>query len=789
MKPTFLFFPLLCACLVPTTMLQSQQSWTAAQRFSTSNNDLLTNAAVTLGADGSTYVVGSFRNSVSFDTLVLNAPIVNKTQGFLLKLDPQLKPVWASQFPQKPFDVTIDAQENLFVAGSFRKAANDDSDSLAFVAKYNSDGVPLATFSAAGSAESWAKVVRTDAAGNCFIAGERFSAGNTIFGAIPMPTVSSRECFLVKLTPDLSQVLWAKYTGSSSNLDNVYDIEIDNANGFVYATGNYSQNYSIPIFGCGCYNGDFYVEKHNVSTGVSVWKKIFSGGSGDDTKQFLRLAPDGQTLAVAACFKKTTLFEPTISLTANPGNQYDYHIYLAELNTSNATVQWAKKMSTSGDSFLWRMARDADDVWLHGYFTKPTDIGAISLTSTNTDAFFAKITASNGSVLEAEKLAGNSTEFGFGLAVRDSMIVVSGASASTVSNLSIGTFSLPGTANSIYVARKGGMLQLAPLASFEASVTSGCAPLAVQFTNTALQNPSSFFWQFPGGVPATSMDPNPSVSYDLPGDYPVTLRVTNAGGADTLVQTNLIHVLGSTPTASFTSSVNGLIASFTNTSANASTYSWDFGDGQTSNQPNPVHSYADCNTYTVTLVATNICGIASSTASVTTMSPPTAMFSTTVNEFVVSFLNTSTGGASYFWNFGDSSTSDLENPPPHVYADSGIYVVTLVVTNNCGATIFQQEVRIETTVGTDTPRWLKGFRLFPNPSSGVFTLEMTADWPGEIELTCMNSTGQLLITETISPSSASVQRQIDLGAVPDGVYWLRVHSGSQSRMQKMLVTR
>jgi PKD repeat protein len=47
---------------------------------------------------------------------------------------------------------------------------------------------------------------------------------------------------------------------------------------------------------------------------------------------------------------------------------------------------------------------------------------------------------------------------------------------------------------------------------------------------------------------------------------------------------------------------------FTNTSSNATTYSWDFGDGNTSTDPNPLHIYAADGNYTVTLTATNSCG-------------------------------------------------------------------------------------------------------------------------------------------------------------------------------------
>ncbi|MFN0216033.1 MAG: PKD domain-containing protein [Saprospiraceae bacterium] len=912
-------------------VLLNAQNWTAAERYSSPSASYLTSTSTALGADGSMYVVGNYQNMVCFDTLILNAPISNRNYGYLLKLDAQMQPLWAKHFPQYTYDVTLDAQGNILIAGSYWKTVNPD-DSLAYVAKYNSNGQLLASFSAQGSAESWAKVVRTDAAGNCYLAGERRSGGTANFGSFSFPPTNSRECFLLKLTPDLSQVLWASYTGHSSNLDNIYDIEIDPA-GFVYTSGNYSQNYFPPIIDCGCYKGDFYVEKHSTTTGASIWKKIISGGSGDDTKQFARLSPDGQSLAVTTCFKKTVVFEPGISLTAN--TNLDYHLSIAQMNTSNGMVQWAKKVSSSGDSFLWRTARNNDDLWLFGYFRKQTTIGQTTLNPIGYDAFLTKV-SEDGTVQNAESLTGNSTDNGFGLAQRGSILAVTGATAS--SNISIGTFNLPGGFNSFYVARKGGLPQLPPIAGFTASFNSGCAPLVVQFSNTSYQSPTTFNWQFPGGTPGNSTLKNPVVTYNTPGTYTVTLRVNNGGGADTLVQSNLITVSNANITAAFSNNVNGLNVSFANTSTNASAYYWDFGDGQTSTEANPTHNYLNCGTYTVTLNSSNACAMASSSASVTVgIGLPSAMFSSTLNGLTVSFqntssngtylwdfgdgqssteadpshtyaacgpytvtltcsnicgtstateliiaidfpdamftstvegmqvsfVNTSSGGDSYYWDFGDGDTSTLQFPPPHTYADTGLYVVTLVVTNTCGATIFQESISIlpcafadfevstqgltafftnfsenaahylwdfgdgqtsieespehaYTNSGTYTvtltasngcgpavfsmqvtvinvstvdPDWLQSFRIFPNPSSGVFSVEMEGTWTDEIRFSILNSSGQVVYNELTIPKTVAYSHQIDLKNVPSGVYWLRVMNGQKYWTQRIVVAR
>ncbi|TND08436.1 MAG: PKD domain-containing protein [Bacteroidetes bacterium] len=63
------------------------------------------------------------------------------------------------------------------------------------------------------------------------------------------------------------------------------------------------------------------------------------------------------------------------------------------------------------------------------------------------------------------------------------------------------------------------------------------------------------------------------------------------------------------PIAGFSQSVAGYVATFTNTSTNATSYSWDFGDGSPlDTQTSPSHTYGASGNYTVTLIATNSCG-------------------------------------------------------------------------------------------------------------------------------------------------------------------------------------
>ncbi len=154
------------------------------------------------------------------------------------------------------------------------------------------------------------------------------------------------------------------------------------------------------------------------------------------------------------------------------------------------------------------------------------------------------------------------------------------------------------------------ILQVAPVAGFTTSTTSGCAPLTVQFTDTSTGGPTAWQWSFPGGEPSSSTEQNPVVVYNAAGIYSVTLTVSNAAGTSQVVQSQFI-VVEDAPAADF-DYVYGADSStvmFQSTLENANTIEWDFGDGTSSSEANPTHTYAQAGDYEVSLIATNDCGM------------------------------------------------------------------------------------------------------------------------------------------------------------------------------------
>ena len=228
-----------------------------------------------------------------------------------------------------------------------------------------------------------------------------------------------------------------------------------------------------------------------------------------------------------------------------------------------------------------------------------------------------------------------------------------------------------------------------PTAGFIADVTSGCAPLTVNFTSQASSNATTWNWSFPGGTPSSSTEENPTVVYSSAGVYDVTLEVGNAAGTDEVTSTALI-VVDDVPDAGFSSSVNDLDVDFTNSSSNATSYTWDFGDGNGSSDTDPMHSYTMDGTYTVQLVAINTCGNDTTIQEVTIATAPTAGFVADVTSgcapLTVNFTSQSSANTTTWnWSFpGGTPSSSTEENPTVVYNMAGTYDVTLEVSNSSG---------------------------------------------------------------------------------------------------------
>jgi PKD repeat protein len=247
----------------------------------------------------------------------------------------------------------------------------------------------------------------------------------------------------------------------------------------------------------------------------------------------------------------------------------------------------------------------------------------------------------------------------------------------------------------------GGSSTPATVADFSATPTTGAAPLTVAFTDNSTGSPTSWSWDFGDGS-AIDNTQNPSHTYAAAGTYDVTLTADGPGGTDNVTKAGYITVTVPAPVAQFSGTpLTGpaaLDVTFTDASTGTiSTWSWDFGDNTApSALQDPSHTYAAEGLYTVSLTVTGPGGSNTNTKpnyiSVGAAPPaaPVAGFSadntTGVAPLGVQFTDTSTGGpvSTWSWDFGDNTTSTLQDPT-HTYSTPGTYDVTLAVTGPGGS--------------------------------------------------------------------------------------------------------
>jgi len=248
-----------------------------------------------------------------------------------------------------------------------------------------------------------------------------------------------------------------------------------------------------------------------------------------------------------------------------------------------------------------------------------------------------------------------------------------------------------------------------PAGNFSANDTISCsAPFLVNF-NSSGTGIASYQWSFGDGN--ISYSAFPSNIYTQPGAYDVRLVVTNSGGCtDTILKRNYIRI--QPPVVSIGQPIREGCAPLTlnfsatiNSPEPVTQYQWDFGDGQFSNLPQPVHTF-DSGVYDIRLIIRTETGCTDTVSYpvwVRAGIKPIAGFYANPRRVCarlpVSFTDTSSGNPTrWLWDFGDGGTSTSQNPE-HVYSDTGYFTVQLIVWNNgCPDT-----VRFENYIYIDPP--------------------------------------------------------------------------------------
>lgn len=253
------------------------------------------------------------------------------------------------------------------------------------------------------------------------------------------------------------------------------------------------------------------------------------------------------------------------------------------------------------------------------------------------------------------------------------------------------------------------------------------------FTNTSTGNFLFYYWTFGDG--SNSYNTNATHTYASNGAYQVCLNIFDSISqcSSTFCDSVLVTGLSCNMNAANISMDSLCNAHFTANNFGTS-YFWNFGDGNTSTQQNPVHQYASNGWYwlCLTVDSCNRCDSVYINCNVAQPCNVNAAFSSVDNgNGNFSFTNLSTGSnLTYYWNFGDGSWSNATSPS-HTYQANGTYAVQLYAFDMLDSNCYDMNVQTISVSGISNPVACQaGFIVYPdsmNPGNVVVVNNSTGN--------------------------------------------------------------
>jgi PKD repeat protein len=292
---------------------------------------------------------------------------------------------------------------------------------------------------------------------------------------------------------------------------------------------------------------------------------------------------------------------------------------------------------------------------------------------------------------------------------------------------------------------------------------TGCVGVLANFSQATSYPAGNIEWLLNGVSAGTGN--SFSFTPTAVGNYQIGIVYHDLPCHDTTVQS--FPVSNGVPVPNFSmAAVSGNAVHFTNQTIAGGTYAWTFGDGGTSTQANPNHTYTGTGPYQVCLTATNACG--SAVLCQTWNCPfPSASFTSTVASSLFTGQATGSGAGVWNWDFGDGQTGS-GSTVTHTYAVSGTYTVCLYASSICAADTVCQTISV---TANNRAFWRKTYNHLANSdprgqavNATWQTLIVGGSTQGEFML-LLDSTGSVLWTQTLPTANYSLQ---DVAAMPNG---------------------
>jgi hypothetical protein len=603
-----------------------------------------------------------------------------------------------------------------------------------------------------GSGDEWGNAIAVDGSGNAYVTGYTNSTNYDVTpGAFQTTMGGGGDVFVTKLNATGTALVYSTYIGGSGN-EVGYDIAVDGS-GNAYVTGyTNSTNYDVTPGAFQTTNGggwDVFVTKLN-ATGTALVYSTYIGGSSND--EGYAIAVDGSGYAYVTGYTSSTDYDVTPGAFQTTNANGDYaDVFVTKLNATGTALVYSTYIGGSYDDVGYGIAVDGSgNAYVTGWTSSPDyDVtpGAFQTTKEDDlDVFVTKLNATGTALVYSTYIGGSGDEVGYAIAVDGSgYAYVTGWTSSPNYDVTPGAFQ---TTN-------GG--------GWDVFVTKLNATGTALVYSTYIGGSGTDYGY---GIAVDGSGNAYVTGYTSSTDYDVTpgaFQTTNGGGRDVFVTklnatgTALVYstyIGGNSNEVGYGIAVDGSGNAYVTGYTSSTDYDVTPGAFQTTNGGGAdVFVTKVCHPITLTSAP----GTDNQTVCVNTAITPITYSTTGATGATFSGLPAGVTGTFSGDNITISGTPTV----------AGTFNYTVTLTGGCGnvtatGTLVVNACQPNSLLGSDGggPTW----RVYPNPTSGSFTIESSED--GTFEL--INGFGQVVQVYEVRRGRAELQATLSAG-----VYYLR----------------
>lgn len=290
-----------------------------------------------------------------------------------------------------------------------------------------------------------------------------------------------------------------------------------------------------------------------------------------------------------------------------------------------------------------------------------------------------------------------------------------------------------------------------PKVIFSPASKNVCVGEEIAFVDSTSPAGVVYNWDFGDGT--TSTDIAGKHTYQQAGTYDVWLKVFTRKGCFDSASASVTVLELPVPAFSADTVCMGTGTQFTNTSAadSVAEFVWDFGDGNSSSDKSPMHTYAKAGSYEVKLGVTNKTTGCSDEKTQTIIVHPKPAVTFTISDISArkkQFTPSDTNQLSYLWHFGDGDSS-VQASPVHVYAHGDAkYAVKLIVTNNegCRSEAYTDTAHVNTSGLREDVGAEYNLNIYPNPFTSATRVYFELGSAADVRIELVDIPGRTIAT-------------------------------------------